>query len=183
MFSLKNMRPLLRQRRAAVIQGIQEIFNKFLMQKFSTNFFIQIFHAKVSGKIFVGLDRDAGSSKLARFGIVRGCAARDRSRRRTEADNQQHMKRKFWGKLMKRQLWKGNFYQLISVLVHGNFFTILQHSQSQSFWNCRIKATHIHWQQQAYNRQGNGSLLLLCSGISLNHKIHRSQKAQQNGFC
>ena len=61
------------------------------MQKFSTNFFIQIFHAKVSGKIFVGLDRDAGSSKLARFGIVRGCAARDRSRRRTEADNQQHV--------------------------------------------------------------------------------------------
>ena len=121
MFSLKNMRPLLRQRRAAVIQGIQEIFNKFLMQKFSTNFFIQIFHAKVSGKIFnqifhakvsgeifgrnfqsnfrekfsikffVGLDREAGSSKLARFGIVRGCAARDRSRRRTEADNQQQI--------------------------------------------------------------------------------------------
>ena len=71
---------------------------------------IQIFHAKVSGKIFnqifgrnfqsnfrekfsikffVGLDRDAGSSKLARFGIIKGSATRDRERRRTEADNQQ----------------------------------------------------------------------------------------------
>ena len=47
--------------------------------------FKKIFQSNFSGKnfnqIFVGLDREAGSSQLARFGIMRGCAARDRSRR------------------------------------------------------------------------------------------------------
>ena len=70
-----------------------KVFNKFFhpnfREKFSGKIFNQIFgrnfqsnfREKFSIKFFVGLDRDAGSSKLARFGIVRGCAARDRSRR------------------------------------------------------------------------------------------------------
>ena len=71
-----------------------KVFNKFFhpnfscksfRQNFQPNFscksFGRNFREKFSIKFFVGLDRDAGSSKLARFGIVRGSAARDRSRR------------------------------------------------------------------------------------------------------
>ena len=50
------------------------------MQKFQAKFSTK-FSGEIFNQIFVGLDREAGSSKLARFGIVRGCAARDRSRR------------------------------------------------------------------------------------------------------
>ena len=39
-----------------------------LSEKFQENFSI---------KFFVGLDREAGSSKLARFGIIKGSATRD----------------------------------------------------------------------------------------------------------
>ena len=67
--------------------NFQQIFDAKVFNKF----FHPNFREKFSIKFFVGLDREAGSSKLARFGIIKGSATRDRERRRTEADNQQHL--------------------------------------------------------------------------------------------
>ena len=60
------------------------------MQKFQAKFSTK-FSGEIFNQIFVGLDREAGSSKLARFGIIKGSATRDRERRRTEANNQQQL--------------------------------------------------------------------------------------------